>query len=101
MFPDDDAVKAECATYAPGPTAPFTAESLWYRRLFEAKYGPAAAATIPYFWLPRWSGGAKDPSARTLAVYSQEAPQVAPPAIAESSNGHKHGSSTGAAAECE
>lgn len=62
--------RAGCASYPPGPTAPYTAESLWYRRMFEQHYGQVAVGTIPYFWLPRWSGDAKDPSARTLAVYA-------------------------------
>lgn len=50
---------------------PKTAEAYWYRVLFSKFYPghPAAAAAVPYFWLPKWSGNATDPSARTLAVY--------------------------------
>lgn len=48
---------------------PYTPESLWYRELFDIKYH-CGEKTIPYFWLPRWSGDAKDPSARTLKVYA-------------------------------
>ncbi len=51
---------------------PFTAEGYYYRSLYERFYGPVSAITaIPAFWMPRWSPGATDPSARTLAVYSE------------------------------
>jgi len=43
-------------------------ETRWYRQLFEAAY-PGRAHLIPHLWLPRWSGGATDPSARTLPIY--------------------------------
>lgn len=49
---------------------PYTAESTWYRSMFDKKYGAVAERTVPYFWLPRWSGDARDPSARTLKIYS-------------------------------
>jgi len=26
---------------------------------------------VPYFWLPKWSGDIKEPSARILSVYNQ------------------------------
>lgn len=45
---------------------PSTEEAYWYRALFEAAYGPAAATVIPHMWMPRWIAGARDPSARTL-----------------------------------
>jgi asparagine synthase (glutamine-hydrolysing) len=50
---------------------PKTAEAYYYRTLFSRFYpGHAAAQTaVPYYWLPKWSGNATDPSARTLAVY--------------------------------
>lgn len=48
---------------------PYTPESYWYRTIFDKKY-QCGEETIPYFWLPRWSGNATDPSARTLKVYS-------------------------------
>lgn len=48
---------------------PYTPESFWYRELFNNKYR-CGEKTVPYFWLPQWSGDAKDPSARTLKVYS-------------------------------
>jgi asparagine synthase (glutamine-hydrolysing) len=50
---------------------PTTAESFYYRSLYENNYGPVRAqTTIPAFWMPRWSPGVTDPSARTLSVYS-------------------------------
>jgi len=50
---------------------PFTAESRWYRRLFTKTYGSLKNAdrVIPHFWMPRWCGDARDPSARALDVY--------------------------------
>lgn len=47
---------------------PYTAESTWYRNMFDDCY-KWAEKTIPYFWLPRWCGDARDPSARTLKIY--------------------------------
>lgn len=44
---------------------PATAEGVWYRRKFEELYGEKAALCIPHMWMPRWTPGAKDPSART------------------------------------
>jgi asparagine synthase (glutamine-hydrolysing) len=87
LIPGEEGWTAECARYGAGPTAPFTKESLYYRRLFEAAYGAEAAGAIPYFWLPKWSGGARDPSARTLKVYAaagqlqQDAMQVQTTAV--------------------
>lgn len=50
---------------------PTTAEQYLYRFYFDARYGKANSQTIiPHFWMPRWSPGATDPSARTLAVYT-------------------------------
>ena len=51
---------------------PGTAEGYYYRNLYEKFYGSGSAKTaIPAFWMPRWSPGATDPSARTLAIYSE------------------------------
>jgi asparagine synthase (glutamine-hydrolysing) len=50
---------------------PQTPEQYYYRYLYEAHFGkPTASVNVPYFWMPRWCAGATDPSARTLAVYS-------------------------------
>jgi asparagine synthase (glutamine-hydrolysing) len=48
---------------------PTTSEMVYYRELFEECYPGWSEATVPHFWMPRWSPGATDPSARTLAVY--------------------------------
>jgi len=50
---------------------PQTPEQYYYRYLFEAEFSKTPSQTcVPYFWMPRWSPGATDPSARTLSVYS-------------------------------
>jgi asparagine synthase (glutamine-hydrolysing) len=50
---------------------PLTEEAFYYRTLYESLYGSFSALyAIPRFWMPRWSPGATDPSARTLSVYS-------------------------------
>lgn len=50
---------------------PATEEAYYYRSLYEARYGSMTAATaIPRFWMPRWSPGVTDPSARALPLYS-------------------------------
>jgi asparagine synthase (glutamine-hydrolysing) len=47
-----------------------TPEKYYYKKLYENIYGAAAGhANVPYLWMPKWSPGATDPSARTLAVY--------------------------------
>ena len=42
-----------------------TAESFYYRMLFEKSY-PNMSHVIPYFWMPKWSPETTDPSALTL-----------------------------------
>lgn len=52
---------------------PQTPEQYYYRYLFECEFGRNAVVTcVHYFWMPRWTPGATDPSARTLAVYQEE-----------------------------
>jgi asparagine synthase (glutamine-hydrolysing) len=48
---------------------PKTAEAYYYRVLFDRLYRPAEQC-IPYFWMPKWSPGTNDPSARTLNHYT-------------------------------
>lgn len=68
FVPEDWAEKAE--VQYPNLT-PRTPEQYMYRFFFEAEYGKSNSLTvIPHFWMPRWSPGATDPSARTLAVYT-------------------------------
>ena len=43
-------------------------ESQWYRHMFQTYY-PGRDKIIPYYWLPKWSGDVKDPSARVLETY--------------------------------
>lgn len=51
--------------------SPQTPEQYYYRYLFEAEFSRVPVQTcVPYFWMPHWSPGATDPSARTLAVYT-------------------------------
>lgn len=53
-------------THMPPPTA----EARYYRDIFEALYGTVCARVFKYYWMPKWSGETKDPSARTLSLYS-------------------------------
>jgi asparagine synthase (glutamine-hydrolysing) len=47
-----------------------TAEQAYYKWCYTQAYGTAGIHTnVPYFWMPRWTPGATDPSARTLALY--------------------------------
>lgn len=67
FVPEDWSEKAEIQY--PNLT-PQTPEQYMYRFFFEAEYGKPNSQTIfPHFWMPRWSPGATDPSARTLAIY--------------------------------
>ncbi len=49
---------------------PTSKESYYYRKKFVEYFGEQHAKVIPYFWLPKWSGDIKDPSARKLSTYS-------------------------------
>ena len=49
---------------------PILKESYYYRKIFD-KYYPNRANTIPYYWLPKWSGNTNDPSARVLKIYKE------------------------------
>lgn len=48
---------------------PHLKESYYYRKIFDSLY-PDKADTIPYYWLPKWSGDTNDPSARVLKIYN-------------------------------
>lgn len=50
---------------------PQTKEMFYYRNIFQIHYS-AHANVIPYFWMPKWSPDATDPSARTLEVYQTQ-----------------------------
>ncbi len=49
---------------------PKTLEQFYYRDIFEKAY-PGVSQVIPYFWMPKWCGDAKDASARTLKIYKK------------------------------
>lgn len=44
---------------------PETKEALYYRRIF-SKYYPDRDDVVPHYWLPKWVGDVKDPSATIL-----------------------------------
>ena len=48
---------------------PETKEAYYYRKIFCEKFGDHNSEVIPKFWLPNWSDGLKEPSARELNVY--------------------------------
>jgi len=45
---------------------PSLKETFYYRRIFEKIYGKQFTNIIPYYWLPKWCGDLKDPSAREI-----------------------------------
>lgn len=49
---------------------PKTKEALYYRNIFN-KYYTNEDKTIPYYWLPKWSGNINEPSARVLTAYKK------------------------------
>lgn len=53
---------------------PVSKEALYFRRIFESHFGTSeeTAKVVPYFWLPKWSGGITEPSARVLQVYKEK-----------------------------
>jgi asparagine synthase (glutamine-hydrolysing) len=49
---------------------PTTTEQYYYRTIFETNYGKSNSfSVLQHFWMPKWSPGVTDPSARALAVY--------------------------------
>lgn len=65
----DEEFAEKCSKYT--HCAPYTKESLLYRKIFE-KYYPDQAHMIPDFWMPNkdWEGcNVTDPSARVLSNY--------------------------------
>jgi asparagine synthase (glutamine-hydrolysing) len=47
-----------------------TKEGLWYYEIFTKLFGNQSQV-CPYYWLPKWVGDTKDPSARTLQLYDE------------------------------
>jgi len=52
---------------------PPTKEALFYRLEFERLFNKNSVNVIPYFWLPKWVGDIKEPSARVLDIYQSTA----------------------------
>ena len=50
---------------------PQTKEAYYFRMWFEYFFGSHNVDTIPYMWLPKWSGNVTNPSARVLDVYNE------------------------------
>lgn len=63
----DPDLLASAATFSHLP--PQTPEATYYRILFDKIYGKDGEGVVSYFWMPKWSGETKDPSARTLSLY--------------------------------
>ncbi|CAK9825316.1 Asparagine synthetase [glutamine-hydrolyzing] [Anthophora retusa] len=51
---------------------PNTKEALYYRQIFEQHFGGQAENFVPYFWMPRWVKGVRDPSARFIGHYKAD-----------------------------
>ena len=51
---------------------PTNKESLYFRDMYEKHYGKNIDKIVPDYWLPRWCGDVKEPSARVLESYKQE-----------------------------
>lgn len=51
--------------------SPYTKESLYMRDIYSNIYGENAAKILEYYWLPKWCGDIKDPSARKLDFYKE------------------------------
>ena len=78
-----DIVKRHCLTQVPIDWAkqaqeyysdhlmPETEEAFVYRRIFHSNFG-SQAHVIPHFWLPRWCGDVRDPSARVLSEFKRK-----------------------------
>jgi asparagine synthase (glutamine-hydrolysing) len=47
---------------------PKTPEQMYYREIFEKRFGKKNCHLVPYFWMPRYSGNVTDCSARRLKV---------------------------------
>ncbi len=50
---------------------PLIKESMYYREIF-SEYYEEQDHTIPYYWLPKWSGDIVEPSARVLNCYDED-----------------------------
>ncbi|XP_066141611.1 asparagine synthetase [glutamine-hydrolyzing] [Euwallacea fornicatus] len=51
---------------------PTTKEALYYREVFEKSYAGLADTFLPFYWMPRWTEGITDPSARFIKHYAAD-----------------------------
>lgn len=51
---------------------PTSKEALYYREVFERSFPKLANKFLPYYWMPRWVEGIKDPSARFIKHYTAD-----------------------------
>jgi len=64
LVPENWKERAVVEWQAPQPT---TKEQYFYRNIYYTWYGKQyEKANVPYFWMPKWSPGTTDPSARLL-----------------------------------
>jgi asparagine synthase (glutamine-hydrolysing) len=64
LVPENWKERAAVEWRAPQPT---TKEQYFYRNIYYTWYGKQYEKTnVPYFWMPKWSPGVTDPSARLL-----------------------------------
>jgi len=64
LVPENWKERAALEWRAPQPT---TKEQYFYRNIYYTWYGKQYEKTnVPYFWMPKWSPGTTDPSARLL-----------------------------------
>lgn len=56
------------SSYISSHNPPQSYEAKFYREIFDRFY-PKCEKVIPYYWMPKWSDGVSDPSARCLKHY--------------------------------
>ena len=73
---------------------PPTKEAYYYQKTFLRTLGSHQPSLLSEYWLPRWSGDAREPSARVLSVYSETSlpPNSCPP-VSETPGPQNTGSS--------
>jgi hypothetical protein len=54
------------------PQRAVSKESFYYQKKFAEYFTARHASILPRYWLPEWSGGTTEPSARTLRVYNTD-----------------------------
>jgi asparagine synthase (glutamine-hydrolysing) len=61
-----------------GGTEPHSKKGAYFRQEFIKSFGMNCVDLIPGYWVPKWSNGSKDSSARTLGVYKNLIQQEQP-----------------------